>query len=61
MLATRAFWSGLSAANGASTPIRRPPKISCNIGDAMPMMPMPALTFRSQLPLPKKKSPRSAA
>ena len=28
------------------TPISRPPKISCSIGEAMPSTPMPALTLR---------------
>jgi hypothetical protein len=28
----------------------RPPKTSCSIGDAIPMMPMPAVTFRQRTP-----------
>ena len=45
--ATRAFWPASSAEKPRSgRPIRRPPKISCNIGDAMPSTPMPADTLR---------------
>src|SRR5713226_5336666 len=41
-----AFWSMLSALNFTpGRPIRLPAKISCNIGEAMPMTPMPADTF----------------
>ncbi len=39
--------SPLSWANFSSGwPINEPPKISCSIGDAMPITPMPALTFK---------------
>ena len=31
--------------NLAETSISEPPKTSCNIGEAMPITPMPALTF----------------
>jgi hypothetical protein len=47
MAATAAFCSGLSSRKVTSGwPMRAPAKISCSIGDAMPMTPMPALTFR---------------
>src|SRR6478735_9316531 len=42
-----AFCSTLSALNPTSgNPINLPAKISCNIGEAMPITPMPADTFR---------------
>src|SRR5882757_8631790 len=42
-----AFCSMLSALNPTSgNPINLPAKISCNIGEAMPITPMPADTFR---------------
>src|SRR5216684_4393064 len=45
--AIEAFWSTLSALNFTpGRPIRLPAKISCNIGEAMPITPMPADTFK---------------
>ena len=36
---------GIELRNGASTPISAPPNTSWSIGEAMPMMPIPAVTF----------------
>ena len=44
-LATAARSDRSSSANFFATPISDPPKTSCNMGDAMPIMPIPALTF----------------
>ena len=42
-----AFWPTSSALNFTpGNPIRLPAKISCSIGDAMPITPMPADTFK---------------
>src|SRR6201995_3645891 len=42
-----AFWATVNALKPTSgSPINLPPKISCNIGDAMPITPMPADTLR---------------
>ena len=47
MVATKVRCSGVSWVNPTpGCPISEPPKISCSIGDAMPMTPMPALTLR---------------
>jgi hypothetical protein len=45
--ATAAFCSGLSSKKVTSgRPISEPAKISCSIGEAMPMTPIPALTLQ---------------
>src|SRR5215467_5473269 len=45
--ATATFCSALSALKVTSgAPISEPAKISCSIGDAIPITPMPAETFR---------------
>ena len=47
MVAIDRFWSASNAATLVpGRPIREPPKISCSIGDARPITPMPADTFR---------------
>ena len=45
MLASWAFCAGVRSFSAPATPISLPPKISWIIGDAMPMTPIPALTF----------------
>lgn len=46
MAAMAARWLLSSSVKESSgRPMRRPPKISCSIGDDMPMTPMPADTF----------------
>ena len=51
MAAASAFCTVLNAAIATpGWPISRPPKISCNIGEATPMMPIEAETFSSSTP-----------
>ena len=45
--AALAFWSSVKLAKPTDgSPNSLPPKVSCNIGAAAPMMPMPAETLR---------------
>ena len=47
MPAIAVFWLASNCAKPSSgLPSKAPPKISCNIGDAMPITPMPADTLR---------------
>ena len=46
MAAMEASWPASSWPNGTSTPSSLPPNTSCNRGEAMPRMPIPAETFR---------------
>src|SRR5574343_896123 len=45
-VAIAAFCSPLRSLNATSTPLSLPANTSCNIGDAMPIIPIPAVTFR---------------
>ena len=47
-VAIAACCAWFNCSNGAFTPISRPPKTSCSMGDAIAMMPMPAVTFRQR-------------
>ena len=44
--AMAASCAGSSWSNARATPIREPPNTSCSIGEAIPITPMPADTFR---------------
>src|SRR5574343_449423 len=45
MAAIEVFCAGLSSLKARSMPINLPANTSCSIGEAMPMMPMPAVTL----------------